>query len=80
MKKTIKDQISKLAFDCETKKAKFGSKKKMSKILWVLLLHTHFSFMESMRLLLFMGPSFKHEFTYTHFLFIIFLVNSNAND
>ena len=79
MKKTIKDQISKQAFDCETKKAKFGFKKGMSKIKSVLL-NTHFQFMESMRLLLFMRPSFKHEFTYTHLLFIIFLVNFNVNN
>ena len=67
------------AFDYEANKARFGFKKGMFKIKWVLL-NTHFPFMESMRLLLFMGPSFKHELTYTHLLFIIFLVNSNAND
>ena len=77
MKKTIKDQISKQAFDYETKKGKFGFEKGLSKIKWVLL-NTHFPFMRLV--LLFMGSSFKHEFTYTHFLFIIFLVNSNAND
>ena len=33
--------------------------------------------MESMRLFSFMGPSFKHEFIYTHLLFIIFLVNAS---
>ena len=37
----------------------------------------HLSILWRLRLLLFMGASFKHEFTYTHLLFIIFLVIAN---
>ena len=59
IRKKMKNTIN-----CETKKAKFGFKKGMSEIKWVLL-NTDFPFMESMRFLLFMGPSFKHEFTHT---------------
>ena len=51
--------------NCETKKAKFGFKKGMSKIKWVLL-NTNFPFMETETSLVYIP------------LFIIFLVNDKG--